>query len=116
LTPGPLVGRQGDVEALEQWLQRATQAHADALLAMAAVHRLALRAAQSRLLRGWALAMQGEAAAGVARLRQALASPDVGPEAHCWQSGGLNVPSAPQNTSVIPLGHPMCTSMSTSSS
>ena len=58
----------------------ATQAHADALLAVAAVHRLALRAAQGRLLRGWALAMQGEAAAGVAYLRQALASPDMGPE------------------------------------
>ena len=59
----------------------ATQAHADALLAMAAEHRLPLRAAQGRLLRGWALAMQGDAAAGVAHLRQALASPEVGPEA-----------------------------------
>ena len=58
----------------------ATQAHADALLAVAATHRLPLRAEQGRLLRGWALAMQGEAAAGVAHLRQALASPDVGPE------------------------------------
>jgi predicted ATPase len=58
----------------------ATQAHADALLAMAAEHRLALRAEQGRLLQGWVLAMQGEAAAGVAHLRQALASPDVGPE------------------------------------
>ena len=58
----------------------ATQAHADALLAVAAVQRLALRSEQGRLLRGWALAMQGEAAAGVAHLRQALASPDVGPE------------------------------------
>ena len=59
----------------------AALAHADALLAMAAVHRLALRAEQGHLLRRWALAMQGEAAAGVAHLRQALASPDVGPEA-----------------------------------
>ena len=58
----------------------ATQAHADALLAVAATHRLALRTEQGRLLRGWALGMQGEAAAGVACLRQALASPDVGPE------------------------------------
>jgi predicted ATPase len=58
----------------------ATQAHADALLALADVHRLALRAAQGRLLQGWALAMQGEAATGVAHLRQALTSPDVGPE------------------------------------
>jgi DNA-binding winged helix-turn-helix (wHTH) protein/predicted ATPase len=58
----------------------ATQAHADALLALADTHRLPLRAEQGRLLRGWALAMQGEAAAGVTHLRQALASPDVGPE------------------------------------
>ena len=58
----------------------ATQAHADTLIAIAAAHRLPLRVEQGRLLRGWALAMQGEAAAGVAHLRQALASPDVGPE------------------------------------
>ena len=58
----------------------ATQAHADAVLAVAAAQRWPLRAEQGRLLRGWALAMQGEAAAGVAHLRQALASPDVGPE------------------------------------
>jgi predicted ATPase len=58
-----------------------TQAHADAVLALAAEHRLTLRAEQGRLLRGWGLAMQGEAAAGVAHIRQALASPDVGPEA-----------------------------------
>jgi predicted ATPase len=59
----------------------ATQAHADALLVLAAEHRLPLRTAQGRLLQGWVLAMQGEAAAGVALLRQALASPEVGPEA-----------------------------------
>jgi predicted ATPase len=58
----------------------ATLAHADAVLAVAAEHRLAIRAAQGRLLQGWALAMQGEAAAGVAHLRQALTSPDLGPE------------------------------------
>jgi len=58
----------------------ATQAHADAVLALGAEHRLAIRSEQGRLLRGWALAMQGEAAAGVALLRQALASPDLGPE------------------------------------
>ena len=58
----------------------ATQAHADALLAVAAVHRLAFRAAQGRLLQGWTLAMQGESATGVAYLRQALVSPDAGPE------------------------------------
>jgi len=58
----------------------AALAHADTLLTMAAVHRLSLRAEQGRLLRGWVLAMQGEAAAGVVHLRQALVSPDVGPE------------------------------------
>jgi predicted ATPase len=58
----------------------ATEAHADAVLALAAEHRLVIRAAQGRLLQGWVLAMQGEAAAGGAHLRQALASPDVGPE------------------------------------
>jgi len=56
------------------------QAHGDALLALAAAHRLPLRAAQGRIFRGWALAMHGEAATGVAHLRQGLASPDVGPE------------------------------------
>jgi predicted ATPase len=57
----------------------ATQAHADALMALAAAHSWSLRAAQGRILRGWALAMHGEAAAGVAHLRQGLASPDMGP-------------------------------------
>jgi predicted ATPase len=57
----------------------ATLAHADALMALAAAHSWPLRAEQGRILRGWALAMQGEASAGVALLRQGLASPDVGP-------------------------------------
>ena len=57
----------------------ATQAHADALMALAAAQRWPLRAEQGRIWRGWALAMQGEAAAGVALLRQGLASDDVGP-------------------------------------
>jgi predicted ATPase len=58
----------------------ATQTHADAVLALAAAQRWPLRAAQGGILRGWALAMQGDADAGVALLRQGLASPDVGPE------------------------------------
>ena len=58
----------------------ATQAHADALLALAAAYSWPLRAEQGRILRGWALAMHGEAAAGVALLRQGLASPHLGPE------------------------------------
>jgi predicted ATPase len=57
----------------------ATQAHADALLALAAAQGWSLRTEQGRILRGWALAMHGEADAGVALLRQGLASPDVGP-------------------------------------
>jgi predicted ATPase len=58
----------------------ATQVHADALMALAAAQSWPLRAAQGCILRGWALAMHGEAAAGVAFLRQGLASPAVGPE------------------------------------
>jgi predicted ATPase len=58
----------------------ATQVHADALMALAAAQSWPLRAEQGRILRGWALAMQGEAAAGMAHLRQGLASHDVGPE------------------------------------
>ena len=49
-------------------------------MTLAAAQGWPLRAEQGRILRGWALAMQGEASAGVALLRQGLASPDVGPE------------------------------------
>jgi predicted ATPase len=59
----------------------ATQAHADAALALAAAHDLRLRLAQGRMLRGWALAMQGDVADGVAHLRQGLAADHgVGPQ------------------------------------
>jgi predicted ATPase len=57
-----------------------TQRHADALLALAAAQQWPLRVGQGRILRGWSLAMQGDAAAGVTLLRQAVASPGVGPE------------------------------------
>jgi predicted ATPase len=57
----------------------ATLAHGDALMTLAAAHSWPLRTEQGRILRGWALAMQGEAAAGVAHLGQGLASPHVGP-------------------------------------
>jgi predicted ATPase len=57
-----------------------TQGHADALCTLATAQHWPLRAAQGRILQGWALAMQGEAAAGVVYLRQGLESPDVGPE------------------------------------
>jgi predicted ATPase len=51
-----------------------TYARADALMTLADAQGFALRLEQGRMLRGWALAMQGEAAAGVAHLRQGLAA------------------------------------------
>jgi len=59
----------------------ATYARADALMTLADTQGFELRLEQGRMLRGWALAMQGEAAAGVADIRQGLvASQGVGPE------------------------------------
>ena len=59
----------------------ATQAHADAAIALVATQDLGLRLAQGRMLRGWAVAMQGDAADGVAHLRQGLAvDHGVGPQ------------------------------------
>jgi predicted ATPase len=51
----------------------ATHACADAVIAVAAEQGLVHRIGHGRLLRGWALAMQGDAAAGVAQIRQGLA-------------------------------------------
>ena len=48
----------------------ATQAAAEAVLALALAQGLEHRVAQGRLLRGWALAMQGDAATGIAQLEQ----------------------------------------------
>jgi predicted ATPase len=50
-----------------------TQARADALMAFAAAQGLTHRIEQGRILRGWALAMQGDAASGVQHIRQGLA-------------------------------------------
>ena len=50
----------------------ATQAHADAVMALATEHGFEHRVAHGRLLKGWALAMQGDATAGVAHLQQGL--------------------------------------------
>jgi predicted ATPase/DNA-binding winged helix-turn-helix (wHTH) protein len=50
----------------------ATYARADALMAFATAQGLALRVELGRILRGWALAMQGDAAAGVAHIHQGL--------------------------------------------
>jgi predicted ATPase len=59
----------------------ATYARADALMTLADTQGFALRFEQGRMLRGWALAMQGDAAAGVADIRHGLvASQGVGPE------------------------------------
>jgi predicted ATPase len=59
----------------------ATSARAAALMTLADTHGFALRLEQGRMLWGWALAMQGDAAAGVAHIRQGLeASQGVGPE------------------------------------
>jgi predicted ATPase len=59
----------------------ATQVRAEASIALAARNGFLLRVEQGRMLQGWALAMQGDAAAGIAHLRQGLAATqDVGPK------------------------------------
>jgi len=59
----------------------ATYARADALMTLADAQGFELRLEQGRMLRGWALALQGDADAGVAHIRQGLAaSQGVGPE------------------------------------
>jgi predicted ATPase/DNA-binding winged helix-turn-helix (wHTH) protein len=52
----------------------ATQVHADAVMTLATAQGTALRVELGRLLWGWALAMRGDAADGVAQLRQGLAA------------------------------------------
>jgi adenylate cyclase len=56
----------------------ATYARADALMAFATAQGLVHRVEQGRLLRGWALAMQGDAATGVRHIHQGLAHRDMG--------------------------------------
>src|SRR5262245_30216154 len=59
----------------------ATQAHAEALMALASEQGFGVRLEQGRMLRGWALAMRADVAAGLAHLRQGLAaSQSTGPE------------------------------------
>src|SRR5262249_2432724 len=69
-----LVLAQTNATVLAQYRRdaAATHASADALMACAATQGLALRVEQGRILRGWALAMQGDAAAGVAQIHQGL--------------------------------------------
>jgi predicted ATPase len=50
----------------------ATQAHAEALMMFAATHGFGPRVEYGRIMRGWALAMQGDAAAGVAPIHQGV--------------------------------------------
>jgi tetratricopeptide (TPR) repeat protein len=52
----------------------ATQVYAEATLALATAQGLEHRVAQGRIMRGWALAMQGDAAIGVAHIQQGLAA------------------------------------------
>ena len=47
-----------------------THARAEAAMALAVAQGLGLRVAQGRIFWGWALAMQGDAAAGIAHIRQ----------------------------------------------
>ena len=50
----------------------ATHVHADTVIAVAAEQGLVHRGGHGGLLRGWALAMQGDAVAGVAQIRQGI--------------------------------------------
>jgi predicted ATPase len=50
----------------------ATQAHAEALMTFGVTHGFGSRVELGRILRGWALAMQGDAVAGVAHIHQGL--------------------------------------------
>src|SRR5262249_51050838 len=50
------------------------QTHAEALLALATEQGFAQYVARGTYLRGWALAMQGQAEEGIAQLRQGLAA------------------------------------------
>jgi DNA-binding winged helix-turn-helix (wHTH) protein/predicted ATPase len=55
----------------------ATRAHAEALMTAASAQGFRYRVEQGHLLSGWALALQGDAAAGAALIRQALAAHEV---------------------------------------
>src|SRR5262249_54938227 len=48
----------------------ATRVSAEATIALATTHGLAHRVAQGQIMQGWALAMQGDAATGVAQITQ----------------------------------------------
>jgi len=50
----------------------ATQAYTEAMMGLSAAQGFEHRVAHGRILQGWALAMQGDAATGVAHLQQGL--------------------------------------------
>jgi predicted ATPase len=56
----------------------ATQAYAEAVMALATAQGFAHRVAHGRTLRGWALAMQGDAATGVAHIQQGMGAGSSG--------------------------------------
>jgi predicted ATPase len=59
----------------------ATQAHAESLIAIAAAQGYGVRLAQGRMLRGWALAIQGKTVEGMAQIEQGWqAHESVGPK------------------------------------
>jgi predicted ATPase len=58
---------------------QAVQAQAEAAIALATEHGFALWLAYATILRGWALAMQGQAAEGIAPIRQGITA---------WQTTG----------------------------
>jgi predicted ATPase len=61
----------------------ATQAYVEAMLALATAQGFAHRVAQGRILRGWVLAMQGDATTGVAHIQQGLgAIQSIGQKLH----------------------------------
>jgi predicted ATPase len=81
-SPPAVAQAQVFATVLCQWHRdaMATHAHAEALMTLADEQGFLLRCEQGRLLRGWALAMLGRPAEGVAQIRQAFAVyPNIGP-------------------------------------
>jgi predicted ATPase len=81
-SPPTLATAQVFAAVLCQWRRDpvATRTYAEALMALADEQGFGLRGEQSRLLRGWALTMQGHETEGVAQIRQAFAVyPDMEP-------------------------------------
>jgi adenylate cyclase len=81
-SPPIVVQAQVFATVLCQWRRDAvaTHAHAEALMTLADAQGFGFRYELGRLLRGWALAMLGRPAEGVAQIRQAFAVyPNMGP-------------------------------------